>query len=149
VKAEDFVSNLHPSSLIIRTSAFFSPWDNYNFISEVLKHLDNGIKFYASSDITISPTYIPHLVNAALDLLIDDENGIWHVTNNDQVTWYEFAKEVALRYGKDVNMVNPLKGVLSPAKRPVYSVLQSERGILLPSLETALDDFFKEKMVMA
>jgi len=147
VKAEEFVLYQHPSSLIIRTSAFFSPWDKYNFVSGLLQQLKLGNKFDAVSDITISPTYIPHLVNASLDLLIDDENGIWHVTNNDHVTWYEFAKETARRAHENISLINPLKKLALPAKRPVNSALQSEKGILLPSLKTALDDFFKEKML--
>jgi dTDP-4-dehydrorhamnose reductase len=145
VKAEEIVAALHPSSLIIRTSAFFGPWDKYNFLSEVLYHLERGLQYDAAADIIISPTYIPHLVNASLDLLIDDEYGIWHVTNNDHITWYELARETAARAGMNASLVNPVKEIPWLAKRPAYSVLQSERGVLLPSLETALGDFFKAK----
>lgn len=147
-KAEAFVTVLHPSSLIIRTSSFFGPWDKYNFISDVLSKISEGERVDAATDIMISPTYVPHLVNATLDLLIDDETGIWHVTNNDNITWYDFACDAAVRAGKDPSLINPVKEVSWTARRPAYSVLQSERGVLLPSLETALMDYFKEKIMV-
>src|SRR5690606_24324547 len=90
-KAEAAVLAVNPESLVIRTSAFFGPWDNYNFAHAVINTLSKDMDFYSTDDI-ISPTYVPHLVNATLDLLIDDESGIWHLSNNDAVSWYEFAK---------------------------------------------------------
>lgn len=142
--AEKFVSEIHPSSLIIRTSAFFGPWDKYNFISDVFAHIDNGRIFTAVADATISPTYVPHLVNACLDLIIDNEQGIWHVSNNDAITWYEFACLAAKMSERSTNLIHPVYNVSGPAEMPVNSVLQSEKGVLLPSLESALKDYLEE-----
>ena len=143
-KAEQYVSEIYPSSLLIRTSAFFGPWDKYNFVSDLMRHLGNGEYFDAAADITISPTYVPHLVNACLDLIIDDEHGIWHVSNNDAVTWYEFACMAAKKSGHRPDLIRPVYNVSAPAKMPVNSVLQSEKGILLPSLDSAMSDYFEE-----
>jgi dTDP-4-dehydrorhamnose reductase len=147
-KAEEMVSLLNPATLIIRTSAFFGPWDQYNFIHHLLETLEQGHTFNAAADNIISPTYIPHLVNAALDLLIDDEKGIWHVTNNGHVSWYEFAKAAAAKAGKDPQRIRHVVKMNHVARRPRYSVLQSEKGVLLPSLETALEEFFHEKIMI-
>ena len=81
-EAEESVLKINPNAIIIRTSSFFGPWDEYNFISNVLNTLSLNNNFVAVSDIFISPTYVPDLVNASLDILIDNENGIWHLTNN-------------------------------------------------------------------
>ncbi|HEX2684621.1 MAG TPA: family 1 glycosylhydrolase, partial [Ferruginibacter sp.] len=37
--AETFLSKVLPASLIIRTSSFFGPWDEYNFASHILSEL--------------------------------------------------------------------------------------------------------------
>ncbi|HEX8269822.1 MAG TPA: family 1 glycosylhydrolase [Flavobacterium sp.] len=140
--AEQNVLATHPESLIIRASAFFGPWDQYNFAHAVLQTLSEGNIFYASNDI-ISPTYVPHLVDAALDLLIDEEHGIWHLTNNHAISWYDFAREVALRCDYDPEMIAESTSEL-PAKRPAYSVMQSEKGLLMPSFEVALDEYISE-----
>lgn len=78
---EKLVLLADPSALVIRTSAFFGPWDNYNFVSHVLNTIQNNNHFTAVEDVMISPTYIPDLAQAALDLLIDDERDVWHLSN--------------------------------------------------------------------
>ena len=95
--AETFLKNVNPSALIIRTSAFFGPWDNYNFITTTLKAIRAGNQVLAAANITVSPTYIPHLVQACLDLIIDDANGVWHLANEGEISWYDWAKTSAMQ----------------------------------------------------
>ena len=133
------------SALIVRTSAFFGPWDKYNFAHAVIRTLSDGNEFHASSDI-ISPTYVPHLVNASLDLLLDEESGIWHLANIGAVSWFDFASQIAFRAGFDPSLIKMSSAVL-PAARPSYSVLGSQKGILMPRLDDALDEYFNAIMV--
>ena len=146
-KKEQLVLHADPSSLIIRTSAFFSPWDGYNFVSNVITSLAAGNGFIAVDDVTISPTYVPDLVNAALDLLIDDEKDVWHLASDGEVTWSDLAIDVANRSGHDARLIipQPLETMNWRAARPYYSVLKSEKGMMLPSLENALKRYFEEK----
>lgn len=147
VRKEKLVLHSDPSALIIRTSAFFGPWDHHNFVHQVLDSISCETHFACVNDITISPTYVPDLVNAALDLLIDDENNIWHLANQGEITWADLANEVAERAGFSKHLIIPqqLNSMNWPAQRPRYSVLKSERGLLLPSLENALGRYFHEK----
>jgi len=64
------------------------------------------------------------------------------------LTWSEFAEIIALRGGfKKKNIISRCQDELAwKAKRPAYSVLQSDKGIKLPSLEHAMNRFFKEKI---
>jgi dTDP-4-dehydrorhamnose reductase len=146
VEAERRVLDALPTALIIRTSAFFSPWDEYNFVTAALNSLSAGRVFAAADDVTISPTYVPDLVNASLDLLIDGERGIWHLANSDELTWAELARRVVALAGLDASLVDarPLETLSPLASRPVYSVLGSERGRLLPPLENALSRYWRE-----
>jgi dTDP-4-dehydrorhamnose reductase len=145
--AEQRVLDEFPGALVIRTSAFFGPWDRYNFIYEVLNDLGNGRIVSAASDISISPTYLPDLVNASLDLLIDGERGIWHLTNPSIVTWAGFARLVADRAGYDSGCVESRSsGSLGfTAQRPSFTALTSERGSIMPGLEDSLDRFFHDR----
>jgi dTDP-4-dehydrorhamnose reductase len=133
-------------ALIIRTSAFFGPWDRFNFVHAVLDCLTKGRPFYAASDITVSPTYVPDLVNAALDLLIDGEHGIWHVANSGGVTWAEFARLAAIKAGRDPAAVKPRPartlGFVAP--RPSFTALTSERGSFMAPFEDSLDRCFRD-----
>jgi dTDP-4-dehydrorhamnose reductase len=145
--AEQRVSELLPSALVVRTSAFFGPWDEHNFITLALAALAEGREFVAADDLIISPTYVPDLVNASLDLLIDGEGGLWHLANGGALSWAELARRAARRAGLDANLVEarPAAALKFAAPRPPYGVLASERGQLLPSLEDALERYLKER----
>ena len=135
-------------SLIIRTSSFFGPWDHYNFAHGVLNSLKENKPCFAVNDVIVSPTYVPHLADRSLDLLIDEEKGIWHLTNEGSVTWFDLAEELALRGGYHKDKIIPCLQKEMPWKavRPVYSALESKKGIRLPSLENALSQYFTEKI---
>ena len=138
-----------PSALIIRTSAFFGPWDKYNFVYSVLSSLERNESLTVPSDVMVSPTYVPDLANTALDLFIDEEEGIWHITNDGMLTWADFGQAVAERGGfeKKMLLTKPLIEMDWKAKRPLFSVLRSEKGIKLPALDNALVRYFEQRDV--
>lgn len=144
--AEAQVLEENPGALVIRTSAFFGPWDRHNFVWHVINNLANALPVSAASDITISPTYVPDLVNAALDLLIDGERGIWHLANPAIITWADFARMVADMTGYDSARVEcRSSGSLGlTAPRPAFTPLASERGMFMPSLDESLERFLHE-----
>jgi len=141
--AEKQILEINPDALIIRTAAFFSPWDEYNFLSIALRTIRAGETFKAANDNFVSPTYLPDLVNAGLDILIDGESGLWHLANQGELTWANFARWAADLSGlKSSSVIECSTEELNlAAPRPAYSALGSERGILLPSLDSALNRF--------
>ncbi|MDQ6757918.1 MAG: sugar nucleotide-binding protein [Bacteroidota bacterium] len=144
--AESAVLNINPGSLVIRTSSFFGPWDEYNFVHHALKTLSENNQFVAADDMVVSPTYVPDLVNVSLDLLIDNEKGIWHLINKGEITWADLAKKVSDKAGLDSDLIEPksLHMLNWKAPRPKYSAMKSEKGMLLPSLDNALRRYFEE-----
>jgi dTDP-4-dehydrorhamnose reductase len=145
-QSEAYLLQQNVDALIIRTSAFFGPWDQYNFVQWVLHNLHQELCFSVANDVYISPTYVPDLVHTTLDLLVDEEQGIWHLANQGSITWADFAYETANRFGLDNSFINaiPVQDLSYPAKRPRFSVLGSEKGHLLPPLEDAMQRFFDE-----
>jgi dTDP-4-dehydrorhamnose reductase len=137
-EAERRVLAAHDKALVIRTSAFFGPWDRYNFVWSVLNTLSRGEGVEASGDI-VSPTYVPDLVHAALNLLIDGGTGLWHMSNLGEVSWRNFAVMVAERAGLDASAIVEIQNGAA-----LNSALSTERGILMPSLEVAVDRFFHD-----
>jgi dTDP-4-dehydrorhamnose reductase len=146
--AEQQVLRVHPDALVIRTSAFFSPWDSYNFLTSALRTLAARQPFMAASDAVVSPTYIPDLVNTTLDLLIDGESGLWHLANAGAIAWADLARETATLAGLDSTHIHalPAKELDWVATRPAYSALTSNRGVLLPSLESAIERYLDERI---
>jgi dTDP-4-dehydrorhamnose reductase len=145
-EAEHSVLSQLPTALVIRTSAFFGPWDQHNFLAHLFDALDRGQVFCAADNAVVSPTYVPDLVHASLDLLIDGERGIWHLANDGAISWYDFAMLAAVRSERSVDLIEPVSAatLTGAAARPAFTALASSRGRLLRSLDDALAAFLSE-----
>jgi dTDP-4-dehydrorhamnose reductase len=142
-EAERRVLAIGGQVLVVRTAAFFSPHDRYNFAIALMDALNQGRPFSAAADEWVSPTYVPDLVDAVLDLLIDGETGVWHIANAGRVSWAEFADWIADRAGIKQPRIERVPGAAlwARAKRPQDVALSSQRAQLLPALDTAIDRF--------
>lgn len=138
--AEQGVLASDARALVIRTAAFFSPFDPYNFAEHARTQLSAGRAFEAAADLVISPTFVPDLVDTTLDLAIDGETGLWHLANEGAVSWSEFAVRVAEALGLDHRLVKetPASRFGWPAARPAHVPLSTSRGQLMPPLSDAL-----------
>ncbi|WP_437281975.1 sugar nucleotide-binding protein [Sorangium sp. So ce375] len=145
--AEWNVLAILPEALVVRTAAFFGPWDEASFVAAALRALGEGRSFHAADDVIVSPTYVPDLVHTTLDLLIDGERGIWHLANRDATSWAELAsRSAALARVSATRLVRcPSRALGLAAPRPRYSALGSGRGLLLPSLDDALARYVAER----
>ena len=142
-RAEASVLAAHPGALVVRTSVFFGPWDRHNVLHHALSALEAGGTYAVPADGLVSPTFVPDLVNACLDLLVDGERGIWHLANQGAVTWVEFVRRAAALAGLDASRVvaaTPAE-LGHRAPRPRHAALDSERGRLLPTLGDAVSRF--------
>ena len=135
--AEEQVLSLAEKALVIRTSAFFGPWDKYNFARNTLDALARGEPVRAGRNTAVSPTYVPDLCHATLDLLVDGETGIWHLTNQGKLSWYEFATQVAEGAGYDSSLVLPVEDARA------NTALTSARGIMLRPVDDAINDYLE------
>jgi len=151
LKAEQAVLTRQPAALVVRTSAFFSAWDNYNFVHHALAAARTGQPFAAADDVSITPTYVPDLVNTALDLLLDEERGIWHLANEGTCTWAELARQAVAAAGLDTACIvpQPVAAFGWAAQRPGFSALGSQQGILLPNIESGLQRYLIDEHLLA
>lgn len=149
LEAERRVLEVLADALVIRTSAFFGPVDRHNFVTLSLQALARGERVLAAQDVVVSPTYVPDLADATLDLLLDGERGVWHLANAGQVTWYELAARAARAAGLDVAGVTgvPMQQLGWRAPRPAFSALSSSRGRQMPDLESALARYLRDTAV--
>jgi dTDP-4-dehydrorhamnose reductase len=71
------------------------------------------------------------------------------LANKGSITWSDLAYETANKWRLDSMFINSMRAedISLQAQRPVYSVLGSEKGIFLPSLENALQRFFEERKI--
>ena len=76
-----------------------------------------------------NPTFADDAASMIVRLAAEKRPGTWHVTNQGDVSWYEFAREVLIAGGFDPDKVTPIKThelqPPRPAKRPFNSVLNN------------------------
>lgn len=124
---------------IIRTSWLYSEF-GHNFYKTMLHLAASQKEINVVNDQQGCPTYAPDLARAILKIsenLNKVNSGIYHFTNQGQTTWYDFAKAI-FEKNKISILVNPIPTFLypTPAKRPAYSVLDSQKTREVFQVET-------------
>ena len=99
------------------------------------------------------PTFARDAAQAVRQLMSERRPGLFHVTNQGAVSWYEFARAVLESSGQDPERVQPISTAdldpPRPAPRPANSVLDNAAmricGLpLLPHYRPSLDDLVAE-----
>jgi dTDP-4-dehydrorhamnose reductase len=139
VAAERVVAAAGGPALIVRTSAFFGPWDVHNFAWQVLNRLGRGKPVRACARTSVSPTFVPDLCHAVLDLLIDGETGIWHLANRGEISWHGFAHLLARGAGLDCDLIIADNGLIDGS-----TALTSERGTVMRPLDEAVAAYLRD-----
>jgi dTDP-4-dehydrorhamnose reductase len=151
----------NPCSYIIRTAWLYGRHGN-NFVHTMLRLMNERDEVKVVDDQRGSPTWAFDLASAALALIKSVDSGksvpfgIYHYTNEGNITWFDFAKEI-FRQGRERGRiardcaVRPCTSAEFPArvKRPAFSVLDKGKikaalGIEIPGWDVSLKDFFMD-----
>jgi dTDP-4-dehydrorhamnose reductase len=119
--------------VIVRTSWLFGT-RGPNFVEAIRNQIRKGTNpLRVVQDQRGRPTYTPHLARAIIRLAqraydSDIARGVVHYADEDECSWFDFAKAIAEESGSDVT-IEPVTTdqFPRPAKRPAYSVLSTER----------------------
>jgi dTDP-4-dehydrorhamnose reductase len=143
VQLEQLVARAAPSTLVVRTAAIFGVECGSDSLAATLRRLRAGRAVSAAVDEVASPSYAPDVVDAALDLLIDGESGVWHLVNAGAASMFDLAHRATELVGLDPALVRPVPGSTLGrlARRPAFTAMTSARGQLLPTLEDAIERF--------
>jgi dTDP-4-dehydrorhamnose reductase len=122
--------------------------DGKNFVKTIMQLIEERPVLEIVADQRGCPTYADDLAHALQQLAISNLQGICHVTNTGDCSWYEFAQAiVSMTAGRAV--VRPITTAQAgrPATRPPYSVLSHDRFAShyppLPEWRDALSRFMK------
>ena len=133
---EGKVARAFPRALIVRSGLLMDTQRPDDSIGRILAALHAGRAVHIPEDALVSPTWTPHLVDAALDLTIDGERGIWHLVPGATCSRLELIRRLAACAGLPFTVdVTPTP--LLSARGPMRA-LTSERGWPLPSLEATI-----------
>ncbi|KNY19210.1 hypothetical protein AKJ13_28955 [Methylobacterium sp. ARG-1] len=138
-QAEGLVAQVHRAPLQVRTGCVMAAGEALSLPSTL--HAALAAREFPPilpPGIT-SLSYVPDLIHAALDLLIDGESGIWHLANQGEINWTDLAERMA--------------GSMGITSRPLTwsgegasnTALTSIRGFMMPSLDSAIERFLRDR----
>jgi dTDP-4-dehydrorhamnose reductase len=155
---EQLVMNANPRHLVIRSAGLYGTATSrkgWTFPELMVSkgRSDGWVKVV--TDQALSPTSTRDLAEATRALMEREARGLFHLTNEGECSWYEFAQATFDITGIAVNM-EPTTTVTGErrARRPAYSALVSERlaEVGVPPLQPwrdALEHYLHAKGLIA
>ncbi|MEO8820959.1 MAG: dTDP-4-dehydrorhamnose reductase [Ginsengibacter sp.] len=132
LKGEELALDNNPSALIIRTSWVYSSFGN-NFVKTMLRLFREKEEINVINDQLGSPTYAADLASVIMEFIEKTQqgetfSGIVNYSNAGTTNWYEFAQEIKSLVNSNCK-INPIptSSYPTPAKRPLYSVLDTSK----------------------
>lgn len=142
---EEAVKRYTGEYYIVRTAWLYGFKGN-NFVKTILRLTNDNTIIKVVNDQRGCPTFAYDL-GMGLRSLIDGESeyGIYHLTNEDNCTWYDFAEKIC-QYRKLQAKILPIttEEIYRKAPRPKNSSLENNSPIKLRHWEEALYAFLKE-----
>lgn len=143
---EQAVQALMEDFYIIRTSWVFGIY-GHNFVYTMQRLAETHKQLTVVNDQYGRPTWTRTLAEFMTFVIENNAPaGVYHLSNENSCSWYEFAKEIL----KDTDVeVLPVTSEEYPqkAKRPQYSVMDlskaKELGFVIPTWQEALEQFLK------
>ncbi|WP_029487000.1 dTDP-4-dehydrorhamnose reductase [Enterococcus gallinarum] len=140
---EQAVESILDEYYIIRTSWVFGKY-GHNFVFTMKRLAETHPKLTVVNDQFGRPTWTKTLAEFMVYIVEKDADyGVYHLSNDNSCSWYEFAKEILKETEVEVVPVTsdeyPQK-----AKRPQYSVMDLTKakntGFVIPTWEEALSE---------
>ena len=131
-----------PGATVVRTS-WVSGEHGANMVKTILRLATTVPTLSFVDDQRGHPTFAADLAPMLRRLAVERRPGVYHVTNQGAVSWYEFARAVLAAAGDDPGRVRPITTSQleppRPAPRPANSVL--DNAALRSGGIELLDDF--------
>ena len=143
---ENYVLWLLSKFYLIRTSWLFG-LQGKNFIENMLELGQKQKQVSVVTDQRGCPTWARDLAEATIALIETGRYGVYHVTNSEPTTWFDFTKEIFRLAGIDTKVLSVTsQQFIRPARRPANSVLdpfplKEVLGREMPSWKATLGEY--------
>jgi len=118
-----------PTSIIIRTSWLYSSFGN-NFVKTMIELMKKNKSIRVVNDQIGSPTYAYDLAKVIVKIIMyyKTESGVFHYSNQGEISWFEFARSIREFYKLDCKIIGVSSDEFKTlAKRPKYSLLDKSK----------------------
>ncbi|HKJ44225.1 MAG TPA: dTDP-4-dehydrorhamnose reductase [Balneolales bacterium] len=135
LRGEQVIKQIMSDYLIIRIAWLCGSF-GHNFIKTILRLGREKKELKVVNDQYGSPTYTNNVVLNTIALLNANRFGLFHLTSNGLITWFELANEIMNMTGLDTNII-PVTSDEFPAKakRPKFSKLNTNKIGAVPGVQ--------------
>jgi dTDP-4-dehydrorhamnose reductase len=144
-----------PNHYIFRVASLFgvagASGKGGNFVETIIMKAKKGESISVVDDMWMSPTYTKDAAETIKKILeLQLPFGVYHLTNQGQCTWFQFAQEIFKLAGlaPDLKRIATSQ-IQTKAKRPLFSALKSVKlskyNLEMRSWEKALYSYLVEK----
>ena len=121
-----------------------------NFVETMLRKAADGAPIRVVSDQSLPPTFTGDLAEVVAKLIHTKAYGLYHITNEGECSWFEFARKTFELAG----ITADLKPITTPefyssVQRPAYSVLSKAKlgglGLGMPIWQDGLARYLSER----
>ena len=136
-----------PNSMVIRTSWLYSSFGK-NFVKTMIDLMKNNNSVKVVNDQIGSPTYAYDLTKVIIEIIMNSksESGLFHYSNEGEISWFEFARSIRELYKLDCEIIGvSSKEFKTLANRPKYSLLNKSKikttfNLEIPNYKQSLED---------
>jgi dTDP-4-dehydrorhamnose reductase len=97
-----------------------------NFVETMLRVAAQGKKLSVVNDQICTPTATSDLAEHLIPLIRSEAQGIFHMTNTGECSWFEFAQQIFRNAGISADLSPTSTAAYgAKARRPAYSVLDN------------------------
>ncbi|MFC2163886.1 dTDP-4-dehydrorhamnose reductase [Acidobacteriota bacterium] len=130
---EYFVGNILERYFLIRTCGLYGEagcWGKgANFVDTMIKLERQGEAISVVNDQWVTPTSTAELAQSLCELIQTDQHGLYHLSNEGECTWHDFAETIFSLMGRQTRIESVTAMTYgAKAARPAYSVLENKRA---------------------
>lgn len=146
---DQFVLDLLPNNSLIARTSWLHGRAGVSFVDTILKLAQTRESISIVNDQYGSPTWAPWLAQTIVHLISRKITGVYNISSDAGISWFDFAKEIVTQAGLKCNVTAQSSAELSrPARRPFYSVLdisklERELGSKCQSWKSGIEEHLK------
>jgi dTDP-4-dehydrorhamnose reductase len=108
----------YAKDIIVRTTILYGG-NKPDFVTGILGKFKDGYVFEVTKALSGSPTYVPHLADALIELChLDWTPSVINIAGSNVLSRYEFALMIANIFGYDPRLILPTMEIKGAAPRP-------------------------------
>lgn len=98
---------------IVRLSKVLLP--DEGVIGNLFQNLKQGLRCSLFSDLKMSPVSLQYVTESLFHIALQRRAGVFHLSGAEELSYSEYAKKLATRYGYDADLIEPVESTAAAA----------------------------------